>query len=289
MSEALTGKNALVTGASRGLGREIARAMGRQGANLLLVARAEPALQELREQLLGTLRTGQQVHVVAADLAVQDAAPRIVAATRRVWDRVDILVNNAAILGPIGSVWENDWDEWQATLRVDLIAPVALCRAFVPWMIEQGGGKIINFSGGGATAPRARFSAYATAKAALVRFSETLAEEVKESNIQVNCVAPGALNTDMNRAVLEAGSERAGANEHARAVELAQSNSTIPAQAADLCVFFASSAADGITGRIVSAIWDPWQELASRVEELQASDIYTLRRIVPRDRGKKWE
>ncbi len=289
MSEILARKNALITGASRGLGREIARAMWRHGANLLLVARAETTLLELREQLLTSRRAQQQVHVVAADLASEDAVPKVAEAARRVWDRVDILVNNAAVLGPIGNAWENDWDEWQATLRVDLIAPVALCRTFVPWMIQSGGGKIINLSGGGATAPRARFSAYATAKAGLVRFSETLAEEVKGSNIQVNCVAPGALSTDMNRAVLRAGAERAGANEHARAVELAKSDIGIPTQAADLCIFLASSAADGISGKLISAAWDPWQKLADHVEELQASDIYTLRRIVPRDRGKNWE
>jgi NAD(P)-dependent dehydrogenase (short-subunit alcohol dehydrogenase family) len=284
----LAGKNALITGASRGLGREIARAMWRQGANLLLVARTEAALFELRAEFLTAQQMHQQVHVLAVDLA-QDAAPKILDRAGRIWDRVDILVNNSAVLGPIGNAWENDWDEWQATIRVDLLAVVELCCAFVPWMIERGSGKIINLSGGGATAPRARFSAYATAKAALVRFSETLAEEVRGSNVQVNCVAPGALNTEMNRAVLTAGSEKAGMNEHARAVELASGGGTAPTRAADLCVFLASSAADGITGRLISAVWDPWPVLAHHVDELQGSDIYTLRRIVPKDRGKDWE
>jgi NAD(P)-dependent dehydrogenase (short-subunit alcohol dehydrogenase family) len=288
MSETLAGKNALITGASRGLGQEIARAMWRQGANLVLVAQAETPLLEFRDQLLRN-RTAGQVYVVAVDLTAENAASKIVEAARRVWDHLDILVNNAAILGPIGNVWENDWDEWQATLRVDLLAVVALCRTIVPWMIERGGGKIINVSGGGATAPRTRFSAYATAKAALVRFSETLAEEVKGSNIQVNCIAPGALNTDMNRAVLRAGSEKAGTDEHARAVALAQNENGISTHAADLCAFLASSAADGISGKLISAVWDPWQKLGDHVEELQSSDIYTLRRIVPRDRGKNWE
>ncbi len=288
MSGILVGKNAIITGASRGLGREIARAMWREGANLLLVARSEAPLSELQTELTGAGHSEQRVDIIAADLGAPGAPATIVNTTRRYSHRVDILVNNAAVLGPIGNTWENDWDEWQATINIDLIAAVELCRLAVPWMMEHGGGKIINVSGGGATAPRARFSAYATAKAALVRFSETLAEEVRASNIQVNCIAPGALNTDMNRQVLQAGPAIAGSDEHARAIRLASSGDSIPDCAPDLCVFLASPASDGITGKLISAVWDPWQTLTERVDDLRGSDIYTLRRIIPRDRGRDW-
>ncbi len=289
MSETLVGKNALITGASRGLGRDIARALWREGANLLLVARTQPALSDVRAELMTAAHSGQHANVVTADLAEPDAPSKIVASARRIWDRVDILVNNAAVLGPIGNAWENDWDEWQATITVDLLAAVKLCRLVVPWMMEQGGGKIINLSGGGATTPRAHFSAYATAKAALVRFSETLAEEVRASNVQVNCIAPGTLNTDMNRQVLQAGADKAGTEEHTRAIKLASVKDSIPARAPELCVFLASPAANGITGKLISAVWDPWQTLTAHVDELQQSDIYTLRRILPSDRGRDWQ
>lgn len=289
MNDALFGRTAVITGASRGLGRAIARALWRQGASLLLVARSEQPLADLKSELEPTAQAIQHVHILATDLAGPDAVPGIFQVARGVWAGVDVLINNAAILGPMGPLWENDWDAWQSTLRVNLFAPVELCRAFVPSMIERGGGKIINLSGGGATAPRARFSAYATAKAALVRFSEVLAEEVKGWNIQVNCIAPGAMNTEMNRAVLEAGVQSVGAVEYQRAVQLSKSDNASFSRAADLAVFLASPASDGITGKLISATWDPWPKLEDRAEELNNSDIYTLRRILPQDRGKNWE
>ena len=118
--------------------------------------------------------------------------------------------------------------------------------------------------------------------------SEVLAEEVKGHNIQVNCIAPGAMNTALNRAVLEAGPEKAGAAEYERAVQMSRTENALFSHAVDLCLFLASPAGDGITGRLISAVWDPWQTLAAHVDELENSDIYTLRRIVPQDRGRNW-
>jgi 3-oxoacyl-[acyl-carrier protein] reductase len=262
--------------------------MWHHGARLLLVARSEEALFNLRATLMASAQNGQQAHVVKADLGTADAVPTIIGEARRVWDKLDVLINNAAVLGPIGKVWENDWDEWQATMRVNLLAVVELSRACLPWMVERRQGRIINLSGGGATRPRPNFSAYATAKAGLVRFSEILAHEVRDMNVQVNCVAPGTMNTDMLQAVLHAGAEAAGESEYAQAVIQAESHGISPQRAIDLCVFLASEAADGITGRLLSAVWDPWETLPEHLGDLHDSDIYTLRRIVPGERGKDW-
>ena len=120
-----------------------------------------------------------------------------------------MLVNNAAITGPVGPLETNDWDEWTQTLQTNLFGTVLMCRAVLPGMRERGYGKIINLSGGGGTGPRPNFSAYATAKAGVVRFTETLAREVE--GIDVNAIAPGALNTRMRDDVLDAGPELAGA------------------------------------------------------------------------------
>jgi len=255
----------------------------------LLVARSEEALLELQIELAAKAQNGQQAHVVVADLETLDAVPAIMNQTRQVWDKVDVLVNNAAILGPIGKVWENDWAAWQKTIRVNLLTPVELCRACASWMITRRQGKIINLSGGGATGPRPNFSAYATAKVGLVRFSEILAHEIGAMNVQVNCVAPGPMNTEMLQAVLRAGPEKAGATEYAQALKWVEGGGASPERAADLCVFLASPDSDHITGKLISAVWDSWESLLEHCDELADSDIYTLRRIVPRDRGLDWE
>ncbi len=281
----LAGKTAIVTGASRGLGLAIAEAMGRTGASVLLVARSAKALAEARERALAA--GASEANVFAADLQEESAPEAILAEAQRIWRRLDVLINNAAIVGPIGKLWENDWDEWQNTIRVNLLAPAALCRLAAPWMAQAGGGAIVNISGGGATKARPQFSAYGTAKAALVRFSETLAEEAAAQGIRVNSVAPGAMNTAMLDAVLGSSPEAAGA-EYAQAEKQAREGGTPPELAAELCVYLASGRSAGVTGKLISAVWDPWRDLAGYVEELRKSDIYTIRRIVPADRGKNW-
>jgi len=286
--KALRGKNIIITGASRGLGVHIAKAMWESGASLLLVARSKDALNDIQKRLESESLPGQVVQIAVADLRLTTAIDKIIQKGRRIWNRLDGVVNNAGILGPIGPVWENHWEAWEETLRVNLLAPVALCRACVDWMKESGQGKIINLSGGGATGPRPNFSAYAVAKTGIVRFTEILAEEVRDLNIQVNSIAPGALNTDMLEIVLKEDPKNVGKGEYDSALRQRESGGTSPQRAAQLCVFLASSASDGITGKLISAIWDPWESLQDHLSDLKQNDIYTLRRIVPQDRGKEW-
>jgi NAD(P)-dependent dehydrogenase (short-subunit alcohol dehydrogenase family) len=155
-------------------------------------------------------------------------------------------------------------------------------------MIESGGGSIINLSGGGASGPRPNFSAYATAKSGLVRFSETLAQELLTYNISVNCIAPGAMSTTMLDEVARAGAEASGASEYNQAVKIRREGGASLQNVADLCLFLTSPAARGITGKLISAAWDPWPTLLQHCAELAGSDVYTLRRIVPQDRGLAW-
>lgn len=286
----LEGKRAIVTGASGGLGAEIAATMWHAGADLLLVERpeAEVGLLELRQQLLGSGARTQGVHVFAADLRGAAAPKAIIAEARRIWPRVDILVNNAGIIGPIGMVADNDWSEWRETIQINLLAPAELCKLSVDWMRETGvRGSIVNLAGGGATSPRPHFSAYAAAKCAIVRFSETVAAEVADLGIRINCIAPGAMNTAMMQETLRAGPERVG-HEYERVVKYAAGAASDPGVAANLIVYLASEESAGITGKLISAVWDPWRNLHEHVEDLANTDIYTLRRILPGDRGKAW-
>ncbi len=171
------GKTAVITGASRGLGQHIAEAFWRCGADVFLIARSAPALAGVCAALKRAARNGQHADYLASDLSDTAAPERIIAAALDFSGRVDILLNNAGIIGPIGALDENDWTEWQRTIDVNLLAPAALCRLAIQCMKSQHGGAIVNVSGGGATSPRPFFSAYATAKAGLVRFTETIAAE----------------------------------------------------------------------------------------------------------------
>jgi 3-oxoacyl-[acyl-carrier protein] reductase len=285
----LEGKRAIITGASRGLGAAIADALWQYGADVLLVARSKANLRELGNRLLASRKGAQSVHLFAADLREPNTPQGIFSEARRIWPRIDVLVNNAGIIGPIGTLADNDWGEWRDAIQLNLLAPAALCRLAIDWMrTDGGGGSIINLSGGGATSPRPRFSAYATAKCGLVRFSETIATEVADLGIRVNCVAPGAMNTEMLQAILRAGADRVGRDEFDKTVKMIAAGATDPRIAAKLVVYLATEKSAGVTGKLISAVWDPWRNLHEHIDDLRTTDIYTLRRVVPNDRGKEW-
>src|SRR5690242_14919618 len=220
------GKTVLVTGASRGLGRHIAEAFWRRDADVFTVSRSSG-------QALRDVNDSQRWAHLPADLADGNAAEAIFDGVMSFSGRLDVLVNNAAIIGPIGALEDNDFAQWREAIQVNLLAPVALCRRAVQWM-KEGAGSIINGSGGGATSPRPFFTAYGTAKAGLVRFTETLAVETAGYGIRVNAIAPGAMNTEMHDAVLRAGPDRVGEAEYRKAVEQAERGGTSPETPADL-------------------------------------------------------
>jgi NAD(P)-dependent dehydrogenase (short-subunit alcohol dehydrogenase family) len=281
----LEGRCALVTGASRGLGQEIAARFVDAGANVLLVARDSQALGEAAEALARRAAPSQHVELVCGDVSDPATADAAVALATRKLGGATILVNSAGIYGPMGRLEENDWEEWVRAIRINLLGTVLFCRAVVPGMRRAHYGKIINLSGGGATAPLPRFSAYAASKAAVVRFTETLAEELKSAGVDVNAIAPGALNTRLLDDVLAAGPEQVGQGFYERAVQQSADGGVPLQKGAALAEFLASAASDGITGRLLSAVWDDWQALPSKRAALEGTDVYTLRRIVPRDRG----
>jgi 3-oxoacyl-[acyl-carrier protein] reductase len=283
----LAGKSCILTGATGGLGRRLAEKFWDEGASLVISGRNGVALHTFAS-VLTPLLDGQRVVASECDLRqTQDLAALIDLASEE-FGSVTALVNNAAVLGPIGPAWETSTQDWEETIQVNLMAPVALCRLAVPLMREAGYGKIVNLSGGGATGPRPYFAAYAAAKTALVRFTEVLAHETCGMGIDVNCIAPGVLQTKMLDAMLAQPPEKIGDSEYVRIRQLAEDSDKSLERAVALALFLVSEESDGITGRLVSAVWDPWQNLPQRLEILKQSDIYTLRRIVPKDRGYNW-
>jgi NAD(P)-dependent dehydrogenase (short-subunit alcohol dehydrogenase family) len=286
---ALRGRSAIITGANQGLGLAIAHRFVENGANVLLAARDVKKLGTAEAEVRRHARPDQIVTSQTGDVSRPEDCQAIVSKARETLPNLTILVNNAGIYGPIGRIEDNDWQEWVAAIEINLLGTVLMCRAVLPHLREQGYGKIINLSGGGATAPLPCFSAYASSKAAVVRFTETLAEEVRDCHIDVNAIAPGALNTRLLDQVLQAGPERAGQAFYERSLKQRDEGGAPLDKGTALAAFLASQASDGITGRLLSAVWDNWTELPARQQHLAKSDIYTLRRIVPEDRGQKWQ
>lgn len=284
----LTGRNAILTGAAGGLGQALAAAFWQAGASLLLVDLSAEGLAALRDTLAASAQAGQSLSLLPIDLRQPGAPERIIEEARRLWPQLHALVNNAGIIGPVGPADGNAWPEWQDCIHLNLLTPVRLSQLAIGWMREAGSGSIVNLSGGGATSPRPNFSAYATAKCGLVRFTETAAAELKDTAIRLNAIAPGIMNTGLLRTTLEAGRDRVGDNEYLRIQQAMAGQASDPAQPAALAVYLASDAAAAISGRLISAVWDPWPSLHEHAAELAASDIYTLRRIVPEERGKDW-
>jgi 3-oxoacyl-[acyl-carrier protein] reductase len=285
----LAGKKILVTGASQGFGLAVAEACLAEGADVAICARSRTDVEAVGAALRARAAAGQRVAATVTDVSDAKAVGELVAhATRELGGALDGLVNSAGVYGPKGAIEEVDWAEWTRATEINLYGTVLPCRAVLPGFRARGVGKIVNLSGGGATAPLPRLSAYAASKAAVVRFTETLAEELRGTRIDVNAVAPGALNTRLLDEVLAAGPDKVGKTFYERSLKQKADGGAPLEKGAALCVFLLSTESDGITGRLLSAIWDPWADLPQRRAELEKSDIYTLRRIVPKDRGQGW-
>jgi NAD(P)-dependent dehydrogenase (short-subunit alcohol dehydrogenase family) len=288
MTKVLTGKVAIITGANQGLGLEIARKFVLAGADVLLCARNVHLLQEVQTELSKLAASDQKIVAKAGDVSIEADVKAIVNEAMAELGGCHILVNNAGIYGPKGEVEAVDWAEWIKAIEINVYGSVLMCREVIPHFKAKGYGKIIQLSGGGATNPLPRLSAYAVSKAAIVRFTETLAEEVRGCGIDVNAIAPGALNTRMLDEILEAGPEKVGHEFFERSLKQKASGGAPLDLGAELAVFLASVASDGITGKLISAIWDNWEYWPEHLNELSSSDVYTLRRIIGRDRGLTW-
>jgi NAD(P)-dependent dehydrogenase (short-subunit alcohol dehydrogenase family) len=278
----------VVTGASQGLGKAIARAFVREGAHVAVCARDEELIYAAATDLKELASASQKIFGAACDVSVEEDVARFFREVLCRLGRVNVLVNNAGVYGPKGESEKVDFHEWTRAIEINLLGTFLPCRSAISQMKELRRGKIINLSGGGATAPLPRFSAYAASKAAVVRLSETLAEELREFSIDVNAIAPGALNTRLLEEVLSAGPDAVGDEFYQKALKQRDSGGVPLEKAASLCVYLASELSDGISGKLISAQWDPWENLHAFREQLAKSDIYTLRRIVPEDRGLKW-
>ena len=264
----LSGKTILVTGASMGIGQAIAEEAARQGARVILAARHRPALEKV---LAGLTGEGHELRVL--DVA-DNASVEAVAASL---DGLDGLVNNAGIYGPIGLLGEVPMAEFEEAMAINFLGSVRMIRACLPLLTRAHRGKIVNMSGGGAATPFARYSAYACSKVALVRLTENLSQEYPA--LDINSVAPGFVLTRLHEQTRAAGPEKAGSGFFANTEKQYESGGVDAAVPAELVAFLLGSGSDGLTGRFLSAPWDPWRQPEFLDQLRQDPNLGTLRRI----------
>ncbi|HRV90663.1 MAG TPA: SDR family oxidoreductase [Anaerolineae bacterium] len=194
MTPLLKDQVALVTGAGRGIGRAAALALAAAGAAVVLVARSKDEIASVADEIK---HQGGKALAIPTDVSGISQIDNLLVLTLRAFGGVDILVNNAAMVHPLGKVWETSPVAWQKLIAVNVIGPYLCARAVLPHMVEKGSGRIINISSGAAQRDIIGASAYNTSKAALERFSSTLAAELQETNIVVTVLRPGIVHTSM--------------------------------------------------------------------------------------------
>lgn len=272
----LDGQVAVITGAGRGIGRAIALAYAREGAKLALAARSEAELQDAVDAVSAL---GAEAIAVPTDVTSQADTERLAREVVERFGRIDVLVNNAGMSGPVGPLQGNDIADWANTISVNLTGTFLVCRAIIPVMLEQDGGKIINLSGAGATNAWSNMSAYCSSKAAVVRLTEVLAQELGGQGITVNALGPGSVHTSMWDRMTEQAAEAGADFIHQLGLRVTSGGGASIDECAELAVWLASDESGALTGRLISATADDFRSLSPRIPEIMAGEAYTLRRV----------
>jgi NAD(P)-dependent dehydrogenase (short-subunit alcohol dehydrogenase family) len=275
----------IVTGAGRGIGRCVAEECARSGARVALVSRSAGELESAALAITAQVPGAQLISIIA-DISRRKDVAELFDRVRRIWGPVFGVVCAAGILGEVGPFADADLELWEKTVQVNLFGSMYCAHHAIPQMRENGGGRIIFFSGGG-QGPQCRRTAYAASKGAIWRLTETLGAELRDENIFVNAIAPGAVNTRFLDEILKAGEAKAGKILYAEALRQKEGGGCSPQLAARLAVWLLSERAGGLRGKVLSARWDNYEEW-SDLAELSDTDTYTFKRVIHPDGGTRF-
>lgn len=266
----LRGRTAVVTGGGRGLGRAFAQALAGAGAPVAVVARSA---EELAETVALVAGAGGQARAFPADVTDTDAVDATFAAVEQSLGPIDLLVNNAGALGPLGPFAQTPVDQWWRTMEINLRAQLLCAHQVLPGMIARRRGRIINIASGGGATMFPYFSAYVTSKTALIRFAECLAFEVGQHGIAIFAMGPGTVRTRMSENSLNSPEGRAWLPWFRDIFD--QGRDLPPERPAALLLALASGKADRLSGRFVQPS-DDLDRLIQDAETIERDRLYTL-------------
>lgn len=268
----LTQNKILVTGGTKGIGFSITKALIEQGAQAVVCSRS----QEDVDQAIKI--TNNRLKGIVADVSKYDDCKRLIQFTNEKLNGLDVLINNAGIISPVGPFEEMNPTEWQKTFEVNLFGTISCTQLVIPIMKKQGHGRIINLCGAGVGAKAMpRFSPYFTSKMAIAGFTEVMADELKPSGIHVNCIAPGAINTQITDYIISQGSAKVGQMEFENALARKKQGGTPIELTIGLINFLLSSESDHLSGCLLSAKWNPVEDLR-KLKDISVN-LYKLKRI----------
>ena len=274
-SQRLDAKVALITGGGRGIGQAIARAYAAEGAKLALAARTDAELQETADAIRSEFAS--QVITIVIDVTIREQVENAVARTIETYGVIDTLVNNAGNTGQIGPLWTLDPDRWANTIHVHILGTYFGCRAAIPHMLERGSGRIVNMSGVGGP----NDTSYDAAKTAIVNLTENLSVELAGAGITVNAISPGSIHTRMWEEVRDMAYEAGDMEMYEKGVEVTSGGGASIERAAELAVMLGSDQCGNLSGRLIRANLDTFEDIPANVDAIMASDAYLLRRVNP--------
>lgn len=281
-------KTVFVSGGTSGLGLQSVEYFAGNGFSVIFCSRNIEAVDRTVTHLKSLSKTHQQIIGFENDISNGVTTFEMFEKVRHLGLSIDVLVCNAGVIGPIDKFLDCDTQYWQSAFGINVYGTANLIKEALPSMVSKKWGRVIHISGGGATKPLPGMTSYSASKAAAVRLIETLALEYKDSGVTFNSVAPGMVKSQLLDQMINAGPERVGEALFVKSSSKAKEKLAESKSAIELISFISSEESDGITGKLISAEWDNWREWPKHLEKLVESDLYTIRRIVGRDREETW-
>ena len=279
-------KNIIITGANQGLGLEIAKYFYQLGANVIICARDKKKLNNIKRFF--KKKKNQIIIIEKCDVSKSKEVDLFFDKIFKKIKNIDILINNAGVYGPKGRLENISWKDFKKTLDINLFGSIYLIKKIIPHYKKNNRGKIIQMSGGGAASPLPFFSAYAASKAGIVRFVENISKELMLHKIDINAVAPGPINTRMLDEVLRESPDTVGRAFYNKSLIQKKSGGTKIKKILECIEFLCHKKSDGISGKLISVLWDNWKNFYKYKKILKESDLGNIRRITGLERNKKF-